>query len=271
MTPHERATETAKSLAKQTGIRDFDDPSVEAILAGAITTAFQAQSNEDEMRHREKQGALRDLLAKTLAENDKLRDEAVTARAELYRLTDGFARCGSPGPKAEGTIWCAECLEWYREEWAQHSPCAQEAMLAAALRQQADKCSRWRDTFESLPQEAFTPEAHAALYAIYREHDSEAAQDQVDCILASTASLDDLCRQRWQAGRAARGLSDDAPFEGDPLVELAEEIVDALNYCGVAMARTEIELQHIWLEELQNTLRTAWSELESALDAEGRA
>ena len=78
--------------------------------------------------------ALRDLLAKTLMDNDKLRDEAVAARAELYRLKDGCARCGSPGPKAEGTIWCADCLEWYREEWGQHSPCAQEALLEAALR-----------------------------------------------------------------------------------------------------------------------------------------
>lgn len=35
---------------------------------------------------------------------------------------------------------------------------------------------------------------------------------------------------RWQRGRAARGLGPCDPFEGDPLRELYEELIDALCY-----------------------------------------
>lgn len=43
-------------------------------------------------------------------------------------------------------------------------------------------------------------------------------------------SLGHARERRWKAGRRARGLVADEPFNGDPLSELYEELVDALNY-----------------------------------------
>lgn len=33
------------------------------------------------------------------------------------------AHCDERQRGAEGTIWCAECLEWYREEFMKRWPC----------------------------------------------------------------------------------------------------------------------------------------------------
>jgi hypothetical protein len=44
----------------------------------------------------------------------------------------------------------------------------------------------------------------------------------------------DAATDRWRAGRAARGLAPDAPFQGDPIQELAEELADAWNYVYIA-------------------------------------
>ncbi len=43
-------------------------------------------------------------------------------------------------------------------------------------------------------------------------------------------STDEAMTLRWQRGRAARGLGPCDPFEGDPLRELYEELIDALCY-----------------------------------------
>lgn len=43
-------------------------------------------------------------------------------------------------------------------------------------------------------------------------------------------STDEAMTLRWQRGRAARGLGPLDPFEGDPLRELYEELIDALCY-----------------------------------------
>lgn len=147
MTPHERAKQVITAWKRGDGCG-------EPGLVTMVTTALQAQSNADEVRHREKRQALRDLLAQQAKRADDLdtalgcarcdliqaRDERDSAQkradeteAEIKRRDATCARCDSKGPKAEGTIWCAECLEWYREEWAQHSPCAKEAVLAEEL------------------------------------------------------------------------------------------------------------------------------------------
>ena len=55
MTPHERAEDVIGQWKRGLGVG-------EPGLITLITTALQAQSNEDEERHREKQQALRDLL-----------------------------------------------------------------------------------------------------------------------------------------------------------------------------------------------------------------
>jgi hypothetical protein len=40
-------------------------------------------------------------------------------------------------------------------------------------------------------------------------------------------------RWRWRAGRADRGLTDNDPFEGEPLLEAYEELVDAWTYLNL--------------------------------------
>lgn len=42
-----------------------------------------------------------------------------------------------------------------------------------------------------------------------------------------------LARDRWSLGRAERGLELGDPFEGDPVHEFTEEILDAANYLNV--------------------------------------
>ena len=37
-------------------------------------------------------------------------------------------------------------------------------------------------------------------------------------------------RAKWERGRRDRGLDPDAPFEGDPVLEFIEEMLDAGNY-----------------------------------------
>jgi hypothetical protein len=49
-----------------------------------------------------------------------------------------------------------------------------------------------------------------------------------------TRPLHQVAAERWLAGRKARGLAPDAPFDGDPVAELAEELADAYNYVNVA-------------------------------------
>lgn len=61
---------------------------------------------------------LADLKAK-LAERD----------AEIAALKNKCGRCDSKGT-VENSIYCADCLEWYREEYAKHYPSEAEELLA---------------------------------------------------------------------------------------------------------------------------------------------
>lgn len=47
-------------------------------------------------------------------------------------------------------------------------------------------------------------------------------------------------RRKWARGRAERGLSPDAPFDGDPAAEAREELVDLANYIDELHARGRI-------------------------------
>jgi hypothetical protein len=42
-------------------------------------------------------------------------------------------------------------------------------------------------------------------------------------------------QSRWAAGREERGLAKDAPFQGNPLLEAEEELLDAANYFEEAL------------------------------------
>lgn len=42
-------------------------------------------------------------------------------------------------------------------------------------------------------------------------------------------------RRKWARGRAERGLSPDAPFDGNPCVEGQDECVDLANYVEQAI------------------------------------
>lgn len=79
-------------------------------------------------------------------------------------------------------------------------------------------------------------------------------------------SLVDLCLERWQAGRDARGLALDEPFDGDPLTEMAEEIIDARNYLEV------IGRAHggAWFISCQVWLDAVWSKIVEAARAEAK-
>ncbi len=48
---------------------------------------------------------------------------------------------------------------------------------------------------------------------------------------------EEMRRERWKAGREERGLAADAPFEGEPIREMQEEIADAGNYLDQIAAR----------------------------------
>jgi hypothetical protein len=50
--------------------------------------------------------------------------------------------------------------------------------------------------------------------------------------------IDQARRLKWQRFRRQAGIPPDAPFQGDPLEELWQELCDALNYCD-AMEPTE--------------------------------
>lgn len=63
---------------------------------------------------------------------EKARADA--AEAQIRQRDATCARCDSKGPKAENTIWCASCLEWWREEYrSQHE--ADEKLDAALARE----------------------------------------------------------------------------------------------------------------------------------------
>lgn len=53
-----------------------------------------------------------------------------------------------------------------------------------------------------------------------------------------TRPWEELCKERWDRGRPNYRADDDAPFVGDPVVELMEELLDAYNYCRVAQGVT---------------------------------
>ena len=115
MTPHERAKQVVRTLG-------VASPAVRGAMASLIATALQAQSNEDEARHREKQQALRDLLAQQAQRADEweksakdawsqvaLADERAIAfqarEAELRRaLEPWWARVHKPLRTADGKL-----------------------------------------------------------------------------------------------------------------------------------------------------------------------
>jgi hypothetical protein len=84
MTPHERA----KLIVHGWYCDEPEIPRVAAVEINDITTAIQAQSNEDELRHREQQAALRTLLAAALKAKDMVEAQAAELRRALDRLTD---------------------------------------------------------------------------------------------------------------------------------------------------------------------------------------
>ncbi|MGC4050959.1 MAG: hypothetical protein QM757_16465 [Paludibaculum sp.] len=52
-----------------------------------------------------------------------------------------------------------------------------------------------------------------------------------------TRPWEELGHERWNRGRPNYRADESDPFVGDPIVELLEEILDALNYCGVAQGK----------------------------------
>ncbi len=67
------------------------------------------------------------------AEKVDIENQLAAANQEIDRFVSECGRCGCTGQKAEHTVYCPECLAWYREEWGQHSPCANEAVLQDEL------------------------------------------------------------------------------------------------------------------------------------------
>lgn len=56
--------------------------------------------------------------------------------------------------------------------------------------------------------------------------------------------LDEALRVKWERGRAERGLTFCAPFQGDPVSELYEELLDAIHYARLAgFERLELRLR----------------------------
>lgn len=53
-------------------------------------------------------------------------------------------------------------------------------------------------------------------------------------------SFEDRCKAKWRAGRAERGLSRNAPFDGDPIVEAMCETPDLANYIEEAIKQGRI-------------------------------
>ncbi len=50
-----------------------------------------------------------------------LENQLAAANQEIHRFVSECGRCGCSGQKAEHTIFCPECLAWYREEWGAHT------------------------------------------------------------------------------------------------------------------------------------------------------
>jgi hypothetical protein len=86
MTPYERASELISAWKR-------GDACGEPGLVTLVTTALQAQSNEDELRHREKQQALRDLLAEQAKRADAALAERDALRASESRLREALEKC----------------------------------------------------------------------------------------------------------------------------------------------------------------------------------
>lgn len=53
-------------------------------------------------------------------------------------------------------------------------------------------------------------------------------------------SFEDRCKAKWSAGRAERGLSRNAPFVGDPILEALGETPDLANYIDEAIKQGRI-------------------------------
>lgn len=164
--------------------------------------------------------------------------------------------------------------EWERQENKIDALRAENAQLAAALRRQVEKCNSWQSVFESIPQECMDSTAHDALSAVYSLTNDGDAQDAADAILAMTRrdiptlDMEQFRKDRWAAGRAARGLAADAPFQGDPFVELVEELADALNYCSEARQQVKTGFAIGQLACAESALRAAWMHLSAAVQEE---
>lgn len=52
-----------------------------------------------------------------------------------------------------------------------------------------------------------------------------------------TRPWEELCKERWDRGRPNYRSDETTPFVGDPIVELMEELLDALNYCREAQGQ----------------------------------
>jgi hypothetical protein len=145
MTPHERAEETI--------CRWYKDGSHTSLVQMVVHAVEEATAD------------LRDLLAQQAARAD-------AAEAQIKQRDATCARCDSKGPKAENTIWCASCLEWWREEY--RSQYEADEKLDAALAQvtrynemagrDADELARLRARIEQL--EEALEDAEATLDAI---------------------------------------------------------------------------------------------------------
>lgn len=81
--------------------------------------------------------------------------------------------------------------------------------------------------------------------------------------------LHDLRRARGEAGRTARGRQPGAPFIGDPLTELAEEIIDGLNYCDEARQQAAFRSSRHHIDTISRMLEATWTYLLAVVRAEG--
>ncbi len=82
-------------------------------------------------------------------------------------------------------------------------------------------------------------------------------------------TVNDACAERWKAGRAERGLSPEAPFEGEPLEEAYEEALDLVNYLRVAGLSCLSEEARAFAERIQALLQSRTAQ--DSLRAQGFA
>ena len=75
----------------------------------------------------------------------------------------------------------------------------------------------------------------------------------------ASLSTDEAMALRWRRGRAARGLGPLDPFEGDPLRELYEELIDALCYVREAQRQGRV------LRPIERELRSMASSVRTLL------